>query len=289
MKSVKLIVIVATLLAAAHVCRPQVRAQFQNVSIKDLEAQAAREPQNAGLQQKLGWAYFYEARQGDREKLEKAIQTFEKSLALAPAGTGANRGLGLSYFLKTAFLARESASRSDLQTAFEQTLTSFDRALAQTPADPLLLAAHGSATSIYAALNAKPELFKKGTDEMNRAVELEPKAAHGRLFRAFTSINLPPAFRQSSQVVEDFNMLIKYSAGYNEQAEGVLRVLLGDFYAGNKEFEKARSEYAAASDRGMAMEDARRRLRMLEKGDLDATALRQYRNNVLNCTICHKQ
>jgi hypothetical protein len=124
---------------------------------------------------------------------------------------------------------------------------------------------------------------------MNRAVELQPKAAHGRLFRAFTSINLPPAFRKSEVVAEDFTMLIQHSASYNEQAEGVLRILLGDFYFTSKDLEKAKAECTAAAQKGSAMTVAKARLTMLANGGVEAAAIQQYRGNVTNCAICHKQ
>jgi TPR repeat protein len=109
------------------------------------------------------------------------------------------------------------------------------------------------------------------------------------LFRAFTAINLPPSFRKSEVVAEDFNMLIKHSASYNEQAQGVLQVLLGDFYFTNKDLEKAKAEYTAAAQKGSAMTDAKARLTMLENGGVDAATIQQYRGNVTNCAICHKQ
>lgn len=287
MRIIKLITAFTIIVGATISCWLRAEAQEQSSSPNQIEAKLAADPKNAKLQQQLGWAYFYEAREGNAVSLDKAIQAFERSVELAPNDLSTGRGLGMAYFLKTAFLARGKASNAGLKEAFAQTIAAFDRALARYPNDTLLLASHGSAMAIYAAITANFDHLKTGVAEMNRAIELQPKAAHGRLFRAFTSINLPPAFRKSELVVEDFEMLIKHSASYNEQAQGVLQVLLGDFYAVNKDLEKAKAEYTAAAQKGSAMAEAKARLTMLANGGVEATTIQQYRGNVTNCSICH--
>lgn len=289
MRIIKLIAVFTIIFGATISFWLNAEAQEQSSSPQQIEAKLANDPKNAKLHQQLGWAYFYQAREGNAVSLDKAIQAFERSAELAPNDLGTGRGLGMSYFLKTAFMARGKVSNTELKSAFEQTIAAFDRALARHPNDSLLMASHGSAMTIYSGVAMNLDYLKKGVEEMNRAVELQPKAAHGRLFRAFTSINLPPAFRKSETVVEDFSMLIKHSASYNEQAEGVLRVLLGDFYFTNKDTEKAKAEYTAAAQKGSAMNDAKARLTMLANGGIEAAAIQQYRGNVTNCAICHKQ
>lgn len=289
MKIIKLIAVFTIIFGATISYWLNVEAQEQSSSPQQIEAKLAGDPKNAKLQQQLGWAYFYEAREGNAASLDKAIQAFERSAELDPDDLRTGRGLGLAYFLKTAFMARTKASNADIKTTFEQTIAAFDRALARHPNDTLLVAAHGSAMTIYAGVAMNLDHLKKGVEEMNRAVELQPKATHGRLFRAFTSINLPPAFRKSETVVEDFSMLIKLSANYNEQAEGVLHILLGDFYFTSKEIDKAKAEYTAAAQKGSAMADAKARLTMLANGGVEAAAIQQYRSSVTNCAICHKQ
>lgn len=289
MRIIKLITVFTIIFGATISFWLNAEAQEQSSSPQQIEAKLAGDPKNAKLQQQLGWAYFYQARDGNAVALDKAIQAFERSAELAPNDLSTGRGLGMAYFLKTAFMVRAKASNPEMKTAFAQTIAAFDRALARHPNDTLLLAAHGSAMTIYAGVAANLDHLKKGVEEMNRAVELQPKSAHGRLFRAFTSINLPPSFRKSETVVEDFAMLIKHSANYNEQAEGVLRILLGDFYFTNKDADKAKAEYTAAAQKGFAMADAKARLTMLENGGIEAAAIQQYRGNVTNCAICHKQ
>jgi tetratricopeptide (TPR) repeat protein len=289
MRIIKLIAVFTVIFGATISFWLNADAQEQSSSPKQIEAKLATDPKNAKLHQQLGWAYFYEAREGNAVSLDKAIQAFERSAELAPDDLSTGRGLGLAYFQKTAFMARGKASNADIKSAFQQTIAAFDRALARHPNDTLLLASHGSAMAIYAGVMANLDHLKTGVAEMNRAVELEPNAAHGRLFRAFTSINLPPSFRKPEVVAEDFNMLIKHSANYNEQAQGVLRVLLGDFYYTNKDIEKAKAEYTAAAQTGSAMTDAKARLTMMENGGIEAATIQQYRGNVTNCSICHKQ
>ncbi len=289
MRIIKLITVFTIIFTATISCWLRADAQEQTSSPPQIEAKLATDPNNAKLQQQLAWAYFYQARDGNAAALNKAIPAFERSAELAPNDLNTGRGLGLAYFMKVASLDRKQASSAEMRAAFEQTLAAFERTLARHPNDTLLLASHGSALAAYAGLTANLDTLKQGVAEMNRAVELQPKAAHGRLFRAFTSINLPPAFRKTELVVEDFSMLIKHSASYNEQAEGVLRILLGDFYFTNKDVEKAKAEYNAAAQKGSAMAEGKARLTMLASGGVEAAAIQQYRGNVTNCAICHKQ
>jgi hypothetical protein len=106
MRIIKLIAVFSVLLTAMISCWLHAGAQERASSPNKIEAQLAREPKNAKLQQQLAWAYFYEARQGKAESLEKAIQAFEQSMHMEPNYLNTQRGLGLAYFMKVAFLAR---------------------------------------------------------------------------------------------------------------------------------------------------------------------------------------
>lgn len=261
----------------------------QNGPIKQLEEQVAREPNNVQVLQQLGWAYFYQARGGDAQAADKAIATFERAVTLAPEASSLMRALGLTYFLKTAILAQSRAGAPEVTTALQHTLAAFDRALERTPEDPILLSAHGSALTILSGYQQSQELLMKGIEEMNRAVNAHPNGIHARLFRGFTHLNLPPRFRNQSAAIEDLQAILKaLPAGYNEQAQGVMHVLMGDVYWEAKELAKAKAEYeAAVTLSSSAAQEARARLATLAQSQFDAQAVGRYRANLTNCALCH--
>ena len=110
MRIIKLITVFTIIVGATISCWLRAEAQEQSSSPKQIEAKLAADPKNAKLQQQLGWAYFYEAREGNAVSLDKAIQAFERSAELVPNDLSTGRGLGMAYFLKTAFLARAKVS-----------------------------------------------------------------------------------------------------------------------------------------------------------------------------------
>lgn len=288
MKTIKLIVLALLLTGTGLVFLAQ---SAPDDRIKELEAQVAREPKNAKLIQQLGWAYFVQGREGNPEAIEKAITTFERGISVAPDNREMVRTLGLAYFVRVAYMAKAKAPDAERRVALEKTLSTFDRALALAPDDTVLLSAHGSALSVYAAVTRNLELFNKGMDEMNRAVSLDPKAVHARLFRGFTGINLPLLLRKPEVIAEDLSVVLK-AATYSENtfAQSVLRVLLGDVHLEAKRIDEAKAEYQAAAklDTPGAAE-GRARLAAFEQGGPEQSAIQRFRGTVINCTACHKQ
>lgn len=289
MKKVKLAAI-ALMALSVGVCSWAPEAlSWQDGKIKQLEEQLAREPDNPKLLQQLGWAYFYQGRQGDIQAVDKAIAAFERCVALTPDDVSVARNLGLAYFLKVATLSRSRADVQEVTAAFERTLAAFDRALERTPTDTLLLSAHGSALTIFSGVKRDLNLLNKGIEEMNRAVSLNPKAIHARLFRGFTHLGMPAMFRDQKAAVEDlYAILGALPSGYNERAQGVMRVLLGDAHVEMKDLIEAKAEYeAAASLSSPAAAEARSRLAAMDQGQPDLQAIQRYRGNMTNCAICH--
>jgi len=291
MKKIKLtmIALVAMVISVSAWTRQQTAEQDGRT--KQLEEQTARQPNNAQLFQRLGQSYFYQARNGNAQALEKAIAAFERAAALAPADAAQARWLGVSYFLKAAFLFRSQAGSKEVVADLDRTVTAFNRALERAPDDPFLLSAHGSALTVLSGFKQSQDLLRKGVEEMNRAVNSDPKSIHARLFRGFTHLNLPPMFRDPKVAAEDLNAILKaMPAEYNQQAEGVMRILLGDVYSETKDVARAKAEYeSAAKLSSSAADEARARLLALGQGQPDARAIRQYRANVINCAICHSQ
>ncbi|MBX3279247.1 MAG: hypothetical protein KF868_14685 [Acidobacteria bacterium] len=263
----------------------------QGDRIGELESRLEKEPRNAALLGELGWAYFYRGRDGDAAALERAIDVFERGAVLAPQDRSIQRGLGLACFLKTAFTARSGAGAAEIHAAFDRTLAAFDRALERTPDDSLLVGAHGAALVIAGAVRGRMDAARRGVEQMNRAVNLAPESVHPRLFRGFTHLNLPPALRDSNIAAGDLQTILrKLPPEYNEQAQGSVRVLLGDLYFEMADQPRARAEYqAAAKTKSDAAETARLRLSALAAGGPDAKAVAAYRRNILNCATCHRE
>ncbi|HJQ71369.1 MAG TPA: hypothetical protein VKA70_20490 [Blastocatellia bacterium] len=289
MKKIKLMIIaLVALTLTATVWAGQGETRPDDKS-KEIETELARDPNNLKLIRRAGWTYFYQARQGDAQALDKAIQTFERGAALAPMDSEFASALGISNFMKIAFLARSQAGRDQIVSTVKQTLAAFERAIERAPDDATLLAAHGTVLTILAGFTNDGKTLMKGVEEMNRAVSANPKQVHPRLFRGFTHLNLPAVVRDQKAAVEDLNAILAVSrASYNEQAQGVLRVMLGDLYFEAKDTAKAESEYkAAAGLSSPPAEQARARLELLKRGEPDAKAFAAYRANVINCAICH--
>jgi hypothetical protein len=259
--------------------------------IQDLEAKAASQPANAELQTQLGMAYFYKARLGDVQAVDKATGTLEKLAVSAPGNTEAGRWLGLSYLVKIALLSRSGAGPAEIVTAAERAAAAFDRVLEHSSNDALALSAHGFALTVSAAFKRSPDLFARGIAEMNRAVSIDPSDINPRLLRGFALINFPPPFRDLKAAKEDLTAILKgVPAGYNDRAEAVLHVFLGDVYLESKEAASARGEYeAAAKMQQPAAEVARARLAALEHGQPKPDEIQRYRELANNCTACHSR
>jgi len=285
-KFVKLILIVIALVAVLC-ARGNSARQYDK--IQDLEAKAAGQPANAELQTQLGRAYFYKARLGDAQAMDKATGTLERLAAASPANTEAGRWLGISYLLKVSLLSRSGAGPTEVMGAAERAAAAFDRVLEHSPNDALALGSHGFALTVSAGFKRSPDLFGRGIAEMNRAVSIDPLDIKPRLLRGFALINFPPPLRDLKTAKEDLTAILKgVAAGYNDRAEAVLHVFLGDVYLEAKETGSAKDEYeAAARMQQPAAEVARARLVALEHGGPKPEEIQRYREMANNCTVCH--
>jgi tetratricopeptide (TPR) repeat protein len=256
--------------------------------IAQLEAQAASEPNNPRLLHQLGAAYFYQARDGDRPMVDKAIANLERSIALAPEDVAARRSLGVAYLTKLAYLPRQSPPQ-EMMAAVQQAISAFERVLERYPTDPTALSLHGSALTIVAGFRQSQEMFAKGLEEMNRTVKENPNTLAPYLNRGFALLNLPSGIRDSKTAEADLKAILKdLPHGYNERAQAALRVLLGDLYLEMKDTSRATAEYeTAAKLSAPAAAEARSRLESFKQGQSVEKAIARYRQNVNDCAMCH--
>jgi len=292
MRNIKLAVVVLLLtVVAASAWPPLVGSAGQADRIKDLEEKAARQPGNAGLQVELGVAYFRQARLGDADAADKAVAVLERQVSATPADVSSARWLALSHFVKVACLSDSRAGAPEMVAALERTLTAFDLVLQRVPDDAIALAAHGSALTFMARYKRSLDLLTKGKEEMNRAVAANPTDINPKLLRALSLLNLPPQFRALPVITDDFNAILKgLGPGYNDRAQAVLHVLLGDAYIEAKETALAKGEYeAGAKLQQPAAEIARARLTALEHGEPGAEAIQKYREAAVQCVACHNR
>jgi len=263
----------------------------QSDKLKDLEHKAALQPGNAALQSQLGVAYFYKARLGDAQAVDRAIGILQQAAAAVPAEPDSARWLGLSYLVKVSLLSRSGAAPGEVVAAAQHAAQAFESVLERSPKDALALSSHGFALTIEAGFKRSPDLFTKGVGEMNQAVSVDPSDINPRLLRAFAILNFPVPFRDLKAARDDLTTILKgVPAGYNDRAAAVLHVYLGDVYTESREPALARAEYEVAA--GMhepGAEVARARLAAMEQGQPGPDDIQRYRASANNCTVCHSK
>src|SRR2546421_12938068 len=150
MRRLKLSVVIMVALGASAGAWAQETVPRPTRPVAEMEAQAAREPNNQRLLLQLGAAYFYQARAGEAPALEKAIASLERSVTLSPEDLTARRSLGLVYLMKVGVLPRQTPPQ-EIRAAIERALTTFERVLERAPADPAALSLHGSTLTFLSA------------------------------------------------------------------------------------------------------------------------------------------
>jgi tetratricopeptide (TPR) repeat protein len=236
--------------------------------------------------------YFFKVREGDATAAGKAVTLLEEAVASAPNDASLWSLLGRAYFFRLSALAQTGGQPDPaaLLSTLQKGIDAFNRALERDPNDSDALSGHGMALTILSGFRQDREAFARGAQEMNRAVELAPKSSSPRLARAFTSVNLPQQFRNTSAVIEDLGFLIQ-NAGGNRRAIDTMRILLGDVYAETGQAERAKSQYeAAAITSSLTRQDAQSRLAALQQGGVSAADIASLRAGLgSRCTMCHAQ
>ena len=113
-----------------------------------------------------------------------------------------------------ACLAEASVEDGDALKRAERHL---DRALAQAPDDPQILAVHGTMLTLKARDATLPLMkmrhVQNGLKEMDRAVELAPMDFGIRYQRGATCLHLPAIFERAGTAVADFEHLLAMAEG----------------------------------------------------------------------------
>lgn len=181
-----------------------------------------------------------------------------------------------------------------LAATLQSATSTFERALKLNPNDSEALSGHGMAQVILSSVSRDLVAWKKGSDELNRAVETDPKASGPRLARGFTMVSMPIEIRNAAKlntnVMEDLSHLIQTAGPTNPRAVDTLHIMLGDVYFETDQTEQAKREYQAASGASSRRRDeAQSRLAALEKGTVPAAEIASVRAGLNTCTMCHGQ
>jgi tetratricopeptide (TPR) repeat protein len=238
--------------------------------------------------------YFLRARVGDNEAAGKAVALLEKATGVSTDDASLWSLLGRAYFMRLSMQARTAAVVPEQMAATLQAATgAFERALKLNPDDSPALSGHGMALVILSSITRDLAIWKKGSDELNRAVEMDPKSSPPRLARGFTMVNMPIEIRNANlnaNVIEDLSHLIRAASGSNPRAVDSLHIMLGDVYFETGQTEQAKREYEAASGASSLRKDeAQSRLAALEKGTVPAAEIARVRGGLTTCTMCHGQ
>jgi hypothetical protein len=238
-------------LAQAYQMQLQFRQGNPDVTIplvKMLEQAVAKSPNNAALWEALGHANMSK----------------EGALSLAPPPD-------MPTLLATAQRARDAYARS----------------LALRPDNMLALSSHGMARMVVAGFEGDGDGVTAAIEEMNEAVRRAPKSISVRLVRAFTTIHLPVAMRDSDAVIDDLRFILDNAT--NPRAEDVVHVLLGDVYAETGKPDAARGEYGQVTGASsFAAEQVKFRFVDLGKGAIAPTSIANVREGTgSRCVMCH--
>lgn len=244
-----------------------------------------------GTVQQQAWTYFLQARQGDAPAAEKAVKLLEEGVAANPDDASLWTLLGRGYFMKLSTLGRTGGGLDELVATIQRATDAYSRALERDSNDTNALSGHGMALTILGGFQRKQDAMAKGIQEMNRAVEMNPKANPPRLARGFTMVNFPAPIRSTPAVIEDLSMLIQNAGGHNQRAVDSLHIMLGDVYSETGKTDQARVEYeAAASTSSSSREQAQSRLAALQQGSVPAADIASLRSALgTSCTMCHAQ
>src|SRR5262249_43925563 len=146
--------------------------------------------------------YFLRARVGDNEAAGKAVALLEKATGVSTDDASLWSLLGRAYFMRLSMQARTAATVVPEQMAatLQAATGAFERALKLNPDDSPALSGHGMALVILSSITRDLAIWKKGSDELNRVVEMDPKSSPPRLARGFTMVNMPIEIRNNANL-----------------------------------------------------------------------------------------
>jgi tetratricopeptide (TPR) repeat protein len=203
-------------------------------------------------------------REGNMQTVQDMVARLEEAVREYPQSIKLWNALGGAYFAR---LSASYVGHADPDKRFEfieQARHAYARAMRIDATHAEALAGHGMALVSSGLMKQDLRSLSLGTEELNRAVDLDPSSRPARLMRAFTLINLPPAHRDTSIVIGDLTYLIREVPG--SRAEAMLHLLRGDLYAETGQLEAAAREYDSISRAyRFPAEQARARLQLLKQ------------------------
>ncbi|MCR9245143.1 MAG: hypothetical protein NXI31_08920 [bacterium] len=301
----------AVLFAAGVVCLSAVRpsvpqdpqpaaSQRRPNRIAQLEARVAEHPNDLAALRRLGRAYFFAARRGEKKLVDKSVTTLEKLRQLDP-DRDVHRDLGTAYLTQLAYLLPKGAAaleRGDKQTEqrklqlVKRARTEFDAGAKLHPQDARMQSGIGLTMFLQAIFEQDYRTIPKAMQALNRAVEMAPDQTHPRLARGLTLMPMPPSMGASEVVVGDLERLVRYADGQkNGQVAGVLQVFIGDVLTLADKPDQARAAYEGAAKRkSSAAATARARLRVLDADErIPRQDILDFRGQSLDCAVCHSR
>jgi hypothetical protein len=228
-----------------------------------------------------------EYRQGNPAVARPLVAMLEKAVVRSPHNAELWEALGHACMSLEGSIAPTPDNGPALLSNAHRARDAYARSLELEPDNPLALASHGMARLVVAQFERDAAGAAAGIQEMNEAIRQAPKSITVRLTRAFTTIHIPPAMRDSDAVIEDLEFILDHAPG--GRPEDVLHVLLGDVYAETGKPDSARAEYRQVTGASaFAADQVKLRLVALDKSAISPAAIAQVREGTgTRCAMCH--
>ncbi len=227
-------------------------------------------------------------REGNMQTVQAMVAHLEQAIREYPRNVQLWNALGGAYF---ASLSASYVGHADPDKRLEfirLARDAYDKAMQLDAKNAEALAGHGMALVSLGLMEQDPVSLSSGTEELNRAVELDPSSRPARLMRAFTLINLPSTYRDTSLVMGDLTYIVREVPG--SRAEAMLHLLRGDLYAEMGQLQDAAREYESISRAyRYPAEQARSRLQSLKQAEPISPAEIGSARGALTyaCAACH--
>jgi hypothetical protein len=228
-----------------------------------------------------------EFRQGNTDVAIPLVKMLEQAVARSPNNAALWEALGHANMSEEGALGLAPPDMPALLATAKQARDAYARSLALCPDNMLALSSHGMAGMVVAQFEGDGAGVTAAVEEMNEAVRRAPKSISVRLVRAFTTIYLPVAMRDSDAVIEDLQFILDNAT--NPRAEDVLHVMLGDVYAETGKPDAARGEYGHVTGASsFAAEQVKLRFVDLGKGAIAPASIAHVRESTgSRCVTCH--
>lgn len=228
-----------------------------------------------------------EFRHGNLDAAKPLVAELEAAVAVSRDNASLWEAMGNAYMSLQGSMLAAGPDMPVMIATVERARDAYDRSLALDPNRPLVRASRGMSQMVSSLLQGDGAGIAAGVEEMNTAVRQAPNSTGVRLTRAFTTIHLPPAMRDTDAVIEDLKFILDTAPGGRPQ--DVLHVMLGDVYTEMGKPGPAREEYAKVSgSSAFAADQVKRRFASLAKGAVEPADIAQVRAGTgTRCVMCH--